>query len=280
METIIKTKSETLSYFDAIILGLVEGITEYLPVSSTGHLIIANRLFYPTSDLEFHNAIDAYGIVIQIGAILAVFLLYHKRILEVIYGFFGNNKIGFRLGVNLLVAFMPAALLGLLFHDWIENLLFDPVPIGVALILGALLMLYASRWQKTSRPIALPAMNVKQALEIGLWQCLALFPGTSRSMVTLVGGYRCGLKPSEAAEFSFLLGFLTLSAASCYTLLSKKDQIFSHLELSPMLIGVAVATLSATFVIKTLIGFLNRFGLKPFAYYRIVLGIIIFIVFL
>ena len=116
METIIDTKSETLSYFDAVILGLVEGITEYLPVSSTGHLIIANRLYYPASDQAFRNAIDAYGIVIQIGAIFAVLLLYYKRILEVICGLWGKSKIGLRLGVNLLVAFVPAALLGLLLH--------------------------------------------------------------------------------------------------------------------------------------------------------------------
>ena len=280
METIIDTKSETLSYFDAVILGLVEGITEYLPVSSTGHLIITNRLYYPTSDQAFRNAIDAYGIVIQIGAIFAVLLLYYKRILEVICGLWGNNKIGLRLGINLLVAFVPAALLGLLLHNWIENLFFDPIPIGIALIMGAILMLYASRWQKQSRPISLSAMNVKQALKIGFWQCLALFPGTSRSMVTLVGGYRSGLRPSEAAEFSFLLGFLTLSAASSYTLLSKRDEIFQYLELPPILMGIAVATLSATLVVKTLVGFLNRFGLKPFAYYRIVLAIIIFIIFI
>ena len=272
----METKEETLGYLDALILGLVEGITEYLPISSTGHLIITNRIIYPNSDQAFHNALDAYGIVMQIGAIFAVLILYYNKILEVFYGLWGKNKVGLRLGVNLLVAFIPAAFLGLLFHDWIEQLLFDPIPIGVALILGAVLMVYASRWQKQARPTSLSAMDIKQALKIGCWQCLALFPGTSRSMVTLVGGYRCGLKPAEAAEFSFLLGLITLSAASLYTLFSQRNEIFQYLELPPMLLGILVATFSAIIVVKTLINFLNRFGLKPFAYYRIMLALIIF----
>ena len=297
-----------LGYIDAVALGLVEGITEYLPVSSTGHLILTNALLGLNGDAPIFSqsgevilvpgdtadelrpytigeAAFAYIIVIQAGAIAAVLLLYRSSIIEIILGCLGNSSKGRKLALNLIVAFLPAAFLGLLLNDWIEDLLGENVlAVAAALIVGAIVMLYVERRRKrileksksTDPQIPLEDLRPSQAFLIGCCQCAALWPGTSRSMATIVGGYFVGLSPAKAAEFSFLLGLLTLSAASGYTFLKDGSEMMQALQVGPVLVGCFVAFISATLAVKWLVGFLNRNGLTVFAWYRIFLAILIF----
>tara|TARA_B110000438_G_scaffold115251_1_gene112904 strand:- start:3708 stop:4718 length:1011 start_codon:yes stop_codon:yes gene_type:complete len=290
-----------IGYFDALILGLVEGITEYLPVSSTGHLILTNQLLgldneapimtddgtpYLNSDGEIYTlkqAADAYAIIIQAGAILAVAVLYWGRLWSVAIGFLGKDPRGLKLGINLLVAFMPAVFFGLLFDDWIESKLFSPLPIAIALAGGGVLMWGVEQWRKMKAPrpadteeLDLPDLTLKQCLAIGLLQFVAMWPGTSRSMMTIVGGYLVGLSPRRAAEFSFLLGFITLSAAAGYKTLKEGENMIQVLDLGPLIFGTAIAFVSAALAIKWLVSFLSNHGLSPFAGYRILLAILVF----
>ena len=237
-----------LSYTDAAILGLVEGITEFLPVSSTGHLILTNSALGldgrehitdsdgnpilvkdgDTDDLRPYTigeAAYAFVIVIQAGAIAAVVILYWKTLLSILLGCLGKNDTGRKLGINLICAFLPAAFIGLALNDWIESTLGNNIhAVAGALIVGAAVMLIVERWRKhgKKKPIdpedgpELHELSIRQCVMIGLFQCVAMWPGTSRSMATIVGGYLAGLSPKHAAEFSFLLGFITLSAASGY----------------------------------------------------------------
>ena len=286
--------SEYLSYIDCILLGLVEGITEYLPISSTGHLLISNELLGLNSDIPISDeyslkeAAFAYIIIIQAGAILAVLYLYWKTILDIVLGFFGKNPEGRKLGLLLIVAFLPAAIIGLLLNDWIEQQLGDNlIAIAMALFLGAILMLITERRRKkiTNKQFQfelrhLNELNFKQALSIGLAQCLALWPGMSRSMLTIIGGYWVGLTPKKAAEFSFLLGFITLSAASAYKILTDGAMLTQTLDIQPMLTGILVAFISAIYAIRFLVNCLTRYGLTPFAWYRIAISFAIILIFL
>ncbi|MFP4282022.1 MAG: undecaprenyl-diphosphate phosphatase [Opitutales bacterium] len=300
----IATKPPTpaeLGYREALILGIVEGITEYLPISSTGHLLLTNQLLGLNSDLpvtdpsgvivldregepySLKRAADAYAIIIQAGAILAVIVLYWRRLRSVLAGLLGRDPRGLRLGINLLVAFLPAAVLGLLFNDWIEELLFGPLPIAIALAAGGVLMWAVERWRRrTQTPVLgegvdLPEMALSQCLMIGLLQCVAMWPGTSRSMMTIVGGYLVGLSPRRAAEFSFLLGLITLSAAASYKTVKDGREMLQVLELGPVLFGTLVAFIAAALAIKWLIAFLSRHGLGLFAGYRLILALLVVI---
>ncbi|MGC6506305.1 MAG: undecaprenyl-diphosphate phosphatase [Coraliomargaritaceae bacterium] len=297
---------DSLNYVDALILGLVEGVTEYLPVSSTGHLILTNAALGLNGDAPVQNrsgevilvtdkndqlrpytigeATFAYIIVIQAGAIAAVLLLYRASILEIIKGCLGASEKGRKLAVNLFVAFLPAASLGLLLNDWIEELLGENIlAVAAALIVGAFVMLFVERRRKRlqkadqphSRLATLEELTPKHALLIGCFQCTALLPGTSRSMATIVGGYIAGLSPKYAAEFSFLLGLITLGAASGYTLLKDGSEMLQALAVGPVLVGCLVAFISAALAVKWLVGYLNRHGLEIFAWYRILLAILI-----
>ena len=301
-----------LTYSDALILGIVEGITEYLPVSSTGHLILSNHLLGLNSDTPLSdrngnwvmvenkdgppqpftlaNAADAYAIIIQFGAILAVLLIYWQRILTILLGLLGKDPQGILLLRNLIVAFMPAAVLGLLLDDFIESTLFGIYPVVAALIAGAILMLIVTRWHKVKHPGEnisdetdnspdLHELSIKQCLAIGFLQCIAMWPGTSRSMMTIVGGYLVGLSPIRAAEFSFLLGLVTLSAASAYKTLSVGPLIVQTVPIGPILLGVLVATISAAIAVKWLLNFLHHHGLSLFAWYRIGLAIMVLLTF-
>ena len=296
-----------LTYPEALVLGIVEGITEYLPISSTGHLIIVNRLLgldgsstvedaaqMPSlsgaerseTTNERRSAINAYAIVIQAGAIAAVLMLYPKRIRQVFLGLAGRSHQGLRLARNLAVAFTPAAVAGLLWGKAIEERLFYPTPVGTALIAGAILMgavEYRRRRQNRDKNKALEKglelheLSTKAALGIGLLQCLALWPGTSRSMVTLVGGYLAGFRPLQAAEFSFLLGLVTLSAAATYKAWQSGSSMIEVLPLGPVLLGGLAATVSAAFAIKALISLLTKQGLALFVGYRICLGVTVLV---
>ncbi|CAA6676829.1 MULTISPECIES: undecaprenyl-diphosphate phosphatase [unclassified Lentimonas] len=299
--------SEGLSYTDAVILGLVEGLTEYLPVSSTGHLIIANALLgldgdTPMADKNgapilvkaddgsmqaytIGDAAYAYVIVIQAGAIVAVVLLYWRTILTLILGCLGKDSKGLKLAINLTAAFLPAAVIGLLLNDLIESLLGDNIfAVAGALIVGAFVMLGVERWRHHGNKGAVPAedgpglseLTVGKSVMIGFFQCFAMWPGTSRSMATIVGGYIAGLSPAHAAEFSFLLGLITLSAASAYKFLTDGSEMLAALNIGPVLVGCIVAFISAALAVKWLVGYLSKHGLALFAWYRIALAIAIF----
>ena len=300
-------ETKSLSYTDAIILGLVEGITEYLPVSSTGHLIITNALLGLDGDTPVKDkngqpilvkedgierpytigeAAYAYVIVIQAGAIAAVVLLYWRTLFSILLGFLGKDKNGRKLAINLIAAFMPAAVLGLLLDDLIESVLGDNIlAVAGALIVGAIVMLIVERWRHHGKKGAvspedgpgLTELTLGKSMMIGFFQCFAMWPGTSRSMATIVGGYLAGLSPAHAAEFSFLLGLITLTAASGYKFVSDGSEMLGALNIGPVLIGCIVAFISAALAVKWLVGYLSKHGLALFAWYRIALAIIIFV---
>jgi undecaprenyl-diphosphatase len=257
-----------LETWQAVLLGLVEGITEYLPISSTGHLILAESLLGLGGD-ETKSAFDAFSIVIQGGAILAVLGLYWGRVLSLARGVLGSDPAGLRLLLNLLVAFAPAVVVGLPLDKWIERHLFHPLPVLAALAVGGVFMiLFDRRLRSGTRTI--DELDWRQALAIGALQCLSLWPGTSRAMAVIVGGTLFGLRPRDAAEFSFLLGLPTLGGATAYKVL-KEHQAIAQLGVPPVLIGIAVAAISAALAVRWLVSFLNRHGLAPFGWYRLAL---------
>ncbi len=302
----VTTQTRSLSYTDAIALGLVEGITEYLPVSSTGHLILTNAVLgldgdSPVADSNgqvvmitgddgkprpytIGEAAYDYVIVIQAGAIIAVIWLYWDSILHMLMGIVGIAPEGRRLALNLFVAFLPAAVIGLLLNDLIEQYLGDNIHAVVgALIVGAVVMLVVERWRHKGKKGTIPPedgptiynLPLHKAFMIGCIQCLAMWPGTSRSMATIVGGYMAGLSPAHAAEFSFLLGLITLSAASGYTMLNDGSEMIQGLSVGPVLMGCLVAFAAAALAIKWLVAYLSKHGLALFAWYRIGLAILV-----
>ena len=302
-------ETANLSYGHAVILGIVEGITEYLPISSTGHLILTNAFLNldentPVRDAEGEwilvqedletprpytvgEAAYAYVIVIQAGAIAAVIMLYWQTILQILLGCVGKNPQGRKLAINLICAFIPAAIVGLLLDDWIEAKLGNNIrAVAGALIVGAVVMLIVEKWRKRRQKGAIDPedgpgihdLSIRQSVMIGFFQCLAMWPGTSRSMATIVGGYLAGLSPKNAAEFSFLLGLITLSAASGYKMVTDGSQMIRALEFGPVIVGCLVAFISAALAVKWLVSYLSRHGLALFAWYRIILAITVLIV--
>ena len=278
---------ELLTWWEAAILGVVEGITEYLPVSSTGHLLLTARLLglpdeKGSAGLE---AVNTYVIAIQFGAILAVAGLFWRRFVAMLAGLFGRDPDGRRLLINLVIAFVPAAVLGFLFDDAIEAALFGPWPIVLAWIGGGILILVLERTGRIpDRGVpgaepgdeqgadALTAITSRQALIIGLAQCAALLPGTSRSLATILGALLVGVALPAAVEFSFLLGFATLSAATAYKLASDGGTLVDQFGLVDPLIGALFAFVSAVLAIKWLITYLERHDLSIFAWYRFVVA--------
>lgn len=276
----------------AIILGLVEGITEYLPISSTGHLIITAAGLGLHGDEQSKQAADAFTIVIQGGAILAVLGLYRDRIIQMLRGILQKDAVGWRLIRNLFVAFLPAAMLGPLLNDRIEEHLFHPKPVIFALALGGAFLIGLDRWQKrvfhgneAERPrnplqfVDLEHLTWKRALVIGLLQCIAMWPGTSRSMMTIVGGMIVGLRPKQAAEFSFLLALPTLGGACAYKLVQMMQgdgDVWARLGGPlPIAAGMITAFVSAALAVKWLVGYLGKHGLTLFGWYRLVLAAVI-----
>ncbi|MFG0256429.1 MAG: undecaprenyl-diphosphate phosphatase [Phycisphaerales bacterium JB043] len=274
-----------MTLLDAIILGLVEGITEYLPVSSTGHLILTSALLGLDSP-ESKNAVDTFTIVVQGGAILAVLGLYRQRVWQMILGILGKDRQGLRLLRNIIIAFLPAAVLGVLLNEAIEARLFHVGPVLLALALGGIWMIWLGRGESRKTiapPTDIESMRWHTALFIGLFQVVAMWPGTSRSMMTIAGGTLLGLKPRQAAEFSFLLGLPTLGGACVYKLGTNvidarngDATLFTEqLGLAPVMVGILVATVSAAIAVKWLVGFLTRHGLGAFGWYRLVLCAVI-----
>jgi len=263
-----------LGWWQAIVLGLVEGITEYLPVSSTGHLILTSSLLH-LDHPETKDALDAYLVVIQGGAILAVVLLYWARIAQMVRGVLGRDPDGVRLAGNIVLAFLPAAVAGAVLSKAIKATLFSDWPVVAALAVGGVWMIWlGGRGRSGERDVT--AISWRTALGIGVFQTLALWPGTSRSMVTIGGGMLLGLSAVAAAEFSFLLGLPTLSAACLHDLAGNLrhggPSMFQQLGVGPVTVGVVVATVAAVFAVRWLVSFLTRHGLAPFGWYRLALS--------
>jgi undecaprenyl-diphosphatase len=295
---------------DSVILGLVEGLTEYLPVSSMGHVMVADQFFglEGTTQLRDANgrplwarpprpgrsegpalsssngqpltvkvASDTFTVVTQIGAILAVAILFRSRFREIGRGIVGRSDEGRRLLLNLVVAFLPAGIVGFLFNHWILEHLVSIGPILTAQLVGAALMVYAEWWRK-NRAIPAPGLDgsrlpLRSALGIGILQCASFWPGMSRSMTTIVGGYFAGMDGRRSGEFSFLLGFLTLSAASLYKARQSGPAMIEVFGWPHVLLGGAVATVAAMLAVKLFLSYLSRHGLIVFAVYRVAFAV-------
>jgi undecaprenyl-diphosphatase len=247
------------SLLHALILGLVEGITEFLPISSTGHLILAGHL------LGYDNArAGVFYVAIQTGAMLAVVWEYRAR-------FF---RVDTKLWLNLAVAFVPAAMLGLLFGSYIKEMLFKPVPVALAFIVGGVIILFVEKKSLNFKIQTTQSMSWLDAFKVGIAQCFALIPGTSRSGATIIGGMLFGLSRPAATEFSFFLAVPTLCAAGAYDLW-KNRALFSVDDLGTFAVGIAVSFASAFVVIRWLIRYVATHDFKPFAWYRIAFGVLV-----
>jgi undecaprenyl-diphosphatase len=249
----------------ALLLGLVEGLTEFLPVSSTGHLLVLQRLL----GIEASEAANAYVIVIQVGAIAAVLGLYRERIAQMLAGLVGRQAQGRRLLVAVLVAFLPAAVAGFTLDEPIERYLFGPWPVVIAWALGGVLLLAIAPRIRGRQGRPLESIDLKSALIIGVAQCAALWPGTSRSLATILGGVAAGLSLSAAVEFSFLLGLVTLGAASAYKLLDSGSALFESYGMLELAAGFITAGVSAWFAVRWMVAWLSRRGLGIFGWWRL-----------
>jgi undecaprenyl-diphosphatase len=259
-----------MEWWQAILLGLVEGITEYLPVSSTGHLLVAQRLL----GIPESAAANAYAIAIQGGAIVAVVGLYRRRLVQMLAGVRGGNRDGGRLLVSVLVAFLPAAVIGFVVDDWVEAHLFGPWPVVAAWIAGGLVILGLAR-HRPAGGAPLEGLTWRQALVIGFLQCLALWPGTSRSLVTILGGLLAGLSLLAAVEFSFLLGLITLGAATAFKAVQQGEAMVGSYGIVPILLGFAMAWGSAALAVRWMVTWLGRHGLGIFGWWRLVAGVVV-----
>ena len=279
-----------MNWLQAFILGIVEGLTEYLPVSSTGHLIVVQRFMGIGLEGKDKAAADCFAICIQAGAIMAVLGLYWPRVKQMILGVLGKDAAGLRLTIALVAGFLPAAVIGLAANDWIEARLFGLKPVVAAWLIGGVAILFVDRWMKRgggSKGVELAEITVKMAVIIGFAQCVAMWPGTSRSLMTILGGLLIGLRLSAAVEFSFLLGVVTLGAATAKKAVWKIEGIgekydtwgggallmWDEYGLIPLLVGIIAATVSAAMAVKWMVGYLNRKGLGVFGWYRIAAGI-------
>lgn len=264
-----------MDVFQAIIIALVEGITEYIPVSSTGHMIFVSSYF----NIQNEDFTKLFQVAIQFGAILAVVFLYWRK-------FLNFSKISFF--IKLAIGVIPALALGVMFDDAIDSVLGKPIPIAVALILGGIVLLFIDRFFNHPQVAAEEQITNRQAFFIGLWQCLAMMPGTSRSAASIIGGMQQKLSRETAAEFSFFLAVPTMLAVSVYAVFFKNYQggekgyelLFNHDgHLQLFILGNIIAFIVAVFAIKFFIGFIKKYGFKPWGYYRILVGLILLLYF-
>lgn len=257
----------------AIIMGLVEGATEFIPVSSTGHLIIAGEWL----DFLDKDKRDVFEIMIQLGAVLAVCVEFRQRLIQTVQRI-QTDPDAQHLVRNLVIAFLPAAILGLAFHHQIKEFLFSSFTVGIALIVGGILILIIEKFVPPGKVQDIDHISLKQALQIGFAQSLALIPGVSRSGATILGGMCFGLSRQTATEFSFFLALPIMFAATGYDLLKARD-LLSLDDAFIFLIGFVTAFLSALVVIRALIKFVSQHSFAVFAWYRIVFGILILLFF-
>jgi undecaprenyl-diphosphatase len=261
-----------MDLIQAIIIAIIEGITEYLPVSSTGHMIFASSYF----GIEKEEFVKLFQVSIQFGAILAVVVLYWKK-------FFDFSKLQFF--IKLACAVIPALILGKLFDDKIEAVLEHPTPIAVALIIGGIILLFVDRFFQNPTIHKEEDITIKKAVTIGFWQCLAMMPGTSRSAASIIGGMQQGLSRQAAAEFSFFLAVPTMLAVTCYSVFLKTydksglkgfELILKTEDNTKMfIIGNLVAFVVAVLAIKFFIEIIKKYGFKPWGWYRIIAGILL-----
>lgn len=262
--------------WQAFILGVIEGITEYLPISSTGHLVVAQRLMGIGIGAD-KEAADAFAVCIQGGAILAVLGLYFRRILRIIRGVFGKDAEGLRLAIALVIAFVPAAVLALKYGHAIKEHLFNMPSVVGAWIVGGIAILVVAAWKKR-HPSAgggkdLAELTWKMALMIGLLQCVAMWPGTSRSLMTIVGGMLVGLSLKSAVEFSFLLGVMTLGAATAKDALDYGPLMLETFGPLNLVVGFLASFVFAALAVKWLVSYLQKHGMEGFGWYRIAAGL-------
>ncbi len=255
-----------MSVFEAVLLAIVEGITEFLPISSTGHMILTSSLLGIAADEFTKN----FTVIIQFGAILSVLVLYWNRFLQSVDFY-----------TKLLIAFLPAAVFGFFLNDFVDSLLENVIVVAVTLLMGGIFLLYLDKLfppkdikEDEQQPITYPS-----AFKIGLFQVIAMIPGVSRSAATIVGGLSQGLSRKNAAEFSFFLAVPTMFAATCYKLLKMYKTIQPE-QINVLLIGNVVAFVVALIAIKSFIGFVTKNGLRVFGYYRIALGLVIIVLYL
>lgn len=278
-----------INYTEASALGAVQGITEYLPISSSGHLILANAAFdlndetpIPGAAADKHGpytikrAADAYIVLLHGGTVLAIFIIYWREIIAILLGLLGRNPKGLRTGLNLLLAFIPAAIIGLLIGKTIQEIFYYPWVVSCMLIVGSIFMYSVESWYKkrhtheSERDIH--NLNPLQCIAVGLLQCVAMIPGTSRSMMTIMGGYIVGLSPKKSAELSFLLGLITISAAFSYEVVFGGKQLLVGLDLGPILWGCLIAAISGALAVKWMVSYITRHGLRIFIIYRVLLA--------
>ncbi|WP_339906744.1 undecaprenyl-diphosphate phosphatase [Pseudomonas guineae] len=252
----------------ALILGIVEGITEFLPISSTGHQIIVADLIGFGGDRAM-----AFNIIIQLGAILAVVWEYRRKILEIIVGL-PKEPQAQRFTANLLIAFLPAVALGVLFADLIHHYLFNPITVALALVVGGVIMLWAERRQHLVHAESVDEMTWQDALKIGFAQCLAMIPGTSRSGATIIGGLLFGLSRKAATEFSFFLAMPTMVGAAVYSGY-KYREVFQLSDLPVFAIGFVTSFIFAMIAVRALLKFIGNHSYAAFAWYRIGFGLLI-----
>lgn len=254
-----------MELWQAIIIAIVEGLTEFLPVSSTGHMVITSALLNLNKD-EFTKLFE---VCIQLGAILAVVVLYWKKFLV-----FDKNRVNFY--IKLVVAVLPALIVGYLFADKIDALLESPLVVGITLLVGGVVLLFVDNWFRQQTIEKDEDITLFKALRIGFWQCVAMIPGVSRSAATIIGGMQQKLTRDVAAEFSFFLAVPTMAAATGYKLLKGRELLMANTEnLKLLLIGNVVAFVVAMIAIKFFINALKKYGFRVWGYYRIVVGIAI-----
>lgn len=260
-----------IALLKAIILGIIEGLTEFLPISSTGHLILACDLLDFTGDKA-----KLFAIVIQVGAILAICWEYRIKLLSVLAGLI-NDRTAQKFAINLTVAFLPLAMLGFVFGHAIKALLFKPIPVALAFIVGAFIIIWAEKRNHTIRVLEVEDLTILDALKLGLAQAFALIPGTSRSGATIIGGLLFGLSRKAATEFSFFLAIPTLITASFYDLYKHRDLL--HLEDDGLIFaaGLMTAFISALIAVKGLLRYISHHDFIIFAWYRIIFGLIVIV---
>lgn len=265
---------DNLELLKALFLGLIEGLTEFLPISSTGHLILFGHLIDFQSDSG-----RAFEVIIQLGAILAVCWLYRQKIVDLLKGFFSGDMHARRFAINVFLAFLPAVVIGIFAVDFIKQVLFSPLVVACALIIGGLIIFAVEAKEFKPKTVEATDITFKQAILVGFAQCLAMIPGTSRSGATIIGGMLSGLSRKAATEFSFFLAMPTMLGAATYDLI-RNASVLSSDNMMNIAAGFAAAFIAALLVVKALVKFVEKHTLRVFAWYRVILGVILLIVFL
>jgi undecaprenyl-diphosphatase len=269
-------KLKVVKAFDSAVLGIVEGVTEYLPISSTGHLILTEHLL----GISESESAKVFAIAIQLGAIAAVVVLYWQYFLQKTNGLFKQEKKSLQFFTNLFVAFFPVAVVGLIAGKWIKQVLFSPMWVLLALVVGGVLMILAEMFLKSHKGTkTIDTLTPQDAFVVGLCQICSLWPGFSRAMSTILGGRLVGLSAKDASEFSFFLAVPTLGAATAYEMLKalkNGTEAFNSEWWTSLAIGMLVSFVSALIVIKMFLAFLRKYPLTAFGYYRIILASVLY----